>query len=123
MAIFSIDESIGPIKYQLQIPVEETSENTIKSFKRKFSQCINASTDFICDSLAPGEGEEFKNLLLSDRNKKESGKIPAELLSLVESYKSAPSQQACYLVLSLVPQNFSKSDCMNFFGCSRYTID
>ena len=68
-------------------------------------------------------GQELKNLLLSERNKKESGKIPAELSSLVQSYKFAPSQQVRYLILLLVPQNFSKSDCMNYFGCSRYMID
>ena len=70
MTISSTDESVSPIKYQLRTPVEEASENTVKSLKRKFSQCISASTDFICDSLAPGQGEELKNLMLSDGNKK-----------------------------------------------------
>ena len=123
MTISCIDESISPISYQLRTPIEEASENAVKSLKRKFSQCINVSTDFICDSLASGQGEELKNLLLSDRNKKESAKIPVELSSLVESCKLAPSQQVRYLILSLVPLKFSKSDRMNFFVCSRYMID
>ena len=91
--------------------------------KGKLSQCINASTHFICDALAPGQGEELKTLLLSSHDHNEYEKVPKGLSSLIKSYKSAPSQQVCYLILSLVLSNFSKADCVNFFGCSRYMID
>ena len=64
----------------------------------------------------------MKKLSVND-NQKPDTVIPAELSGLVESYKSAPSQQVRCLLLSLVPSNFSKTKCIEFFGCSKYMIE
>ena len=119
----SIDEEISPIKFQLRTPVESASSSTVQKLKRKLSQCITASTEYICDALAPGQADELMKLLLSEDNQKSDKVIPAERFSLVESYKSAPSQQVRYLILSLVPNTFSKTECIEFFGCSKYMTE
>ena len=77
----------------------------------------------MCDALALGQADELMKLLLNEDNQKSDKVIPAELFSLVESYKSAPSQQVHYLILSLVPNAFSKTECIEFFGCSKYMIE
>ena len=58
-------------------------------------------------------------MLCNDNNQNSEKVIAEELSSLVYSYKSAPSQQVRFLILSLVPSKFSKIDCMEFFGCSK----
>ena len=119
----SMDEEISPIKFQLHTPVESASAATVKKLTRKLSQCITASTEYICNALALGQAEALKTMLCNDNNQNSEKVIPEELFGLIDSYKSAPSQQVCFLILSLVPSKFSKTDCMEFFGCSKWMIE
>ena len=119
----SVHEEISPIKFQLRTPVESARAATVKKLKRKLSQCVTASTKYICDALAPGQTEALKKMLCNDNNQNSEKVIPEELSSLVDSYKSAPSQQVRFLILSLVPSKFLKTNCMEFFGCSKWMIE
>ena len=113
VTLSSMDEEISPIKFQLRTPVESASAATVKKLKRKLSQCIIASTECICDALAPGQAEALKKMLCNDNNQNSEKVIPEELFSLIDSYKSAPSQQVRFLILSLVPSKFSRQTVWN----------
>ena len=108
----SIDEDIRPIKFQLRTPIESASSSTVQKLKRKLSQCITASTEYICDALVPGQADELMKLLLSEDNQKSDKVIPTELFSLVESYKSAPSQTTSSLLDFIIGTKYVFKDRM-----------
>ena len=120
--VSSMDEEISQIKFQLRTPVESARAATVKKLKRKLSQCSTASTEYICDALAPGKAEALKKMLCNDDNQSSEKVITEKLSSLVDSYKSAP-QQVRFLIFSLVRSKFSKTDCMECFGCSKWMIE
>ena len=66
--------------------------------------------------LAPEQGSAVKRSLLTTSKAKESDdQCPSELLHLVKAYKDAPSQQAKLVILTLLPENVSKTDAMRFY--------
>ena len=122
--ISSLDDSVSPVKFRLRTPTDDASENTARSLKRKIEQCINAATNYFCEMLAPGQSSAVKrSSLTTSEAKKSDDQCPAELLHLVKVYKDAPSQQAKLVILTLLPENVSKTDTMRFFSCSKYMAE
>ena len=122
--ISSLNDSVSPVKFQLRTPIDDASDNTARSLKRKIEQCINAATNYFCEMLAPGQGSAVKRSLLTTSEAKESDdQCPSGLLHLVKGYKDAPSQQAKLVILTLLPENDLKTDTMRLFSCSKYMAE
>ena len=54
------------------------------------------------------------------RSRKE---IPLELKYLVDAFENAPSFQVKLIILTLVPERFSKKDVCEYFGVIKYAIE
>ena len=86
--------------------------------KRKLTQCGAAATYYFCEALAPGQANKLKRLML-DQERRE--KITLEDVKyLNEAFNSAVSHQAKLIILSLVPEHFSKNEICDFFSCSEH---
>ena len=122
--IQSFTDSVSPVKFQLRSPVGDITENTTKKLKRKLNQCMEAAAKYFCEMLAPGQGDNIKKRFLEKTSAATQEKsIPAETENLVASFKQPPSQQARLVILTLVPDNISKIEVMEYFDCSRYLVD
>ena len=114
-----MDDSVNPIEFQLRTPIDETAEDATRFLKRKLNQCIEAVIDYFCELLAPGQGSAVKkSSLAASETEEPNNKCPPEIMNLVEAYKNASSQQAKLVILTLPPENMSKTDAMKFFACS-----
>ena len=119
-----MDDSVSPIKFQLRTPIDGAAENTAKFLERKLNQCIEAVTDYFCEMLVPGQGSAVKRSLLATSEAEEpNDKCPPEIMNLVEAYKNASSQQTKLVILTLLPENLSKTAAMKFFACSKYMVE
>ena len=117
-------EYVSPVKYQLRTPVAEMSSSTKRKMKRKLEKCINAATDLFCEAMAPGQGLELKKALLDVPSPTNINReIPFELKYLVEAFENAPSFQVKLIILTLVPESFSKKDVCEYFGVTKYVIE
>ena len=83
--------------------------------KRKLDTCVQAVTDFLCKSVAPGQGEEIKKQLV------ESVQEDKQLGKLKEAYQTAPTNLARAAILSLIP--LPKQLIMDQFGCPKYLVE
>ena len=62
-----------------------------------------------CEAMAPGQGLELKKALLDVPSPTNVSKeIPLELKYVVEVFENAPSFQVKLIILTLVPESFSK---------------
>ena len=64
-SIKEIAPTISPFKFQLRSPVNTVASSTQRYLKRKLDICVQAVTDFLCESVAPGQGEEIKKRLVA----------------------------------------------------------
>ena len=70
---FSIKElapTMSPFKFQLQSAVDLVAPSTERYLKRKLDSCVEAITDFLCESIAPDQGKEVKKRLLESSQEK-----------------------------------------------------
>ena len=114
-SIKDIAPTISPFKYQLRSPVEDVALSTQRYLKRKIDSCVQAVTDYLCESIATGQGQEIKKRLI------ESTQEDKQLSSLKEAYQAAPTNLAKTAIISLAP--LSKQQVMDKFGCSKYLVE
>ena len=114
-SIKDIAPTISPFKYQLRSPVEDVALSTQRYLKRKVDSCVQAVTDYLCESIAPGQGQEIKKRLI------ESTQEDKQLSSLKEAYQAAPTNLAKAAIISLAP--LSKQQVKDKFGCSKYLVE
>ena len=78
----------------------------------------------VCEAMAPGQGLELKKALLDVPSPTNVSKeIPLELKYLVEAFENAPLFQVKLIILTLVPERFSKKDVCEYFGVTKYVIE
>ena len=112
-SIKDIAPTLSP--YQLRSPAEDVALSTQRHLKRKINSCVQAVTDCLCESIAPGQGQEIKKRLIK------STQDDRQLSSLKEAYQAAPTDLAKVAILYLVP--LSKQQIMDKFKCSKYLVE
>ena len=96
-SIKDIAPAISPFKYQLRSPVEDVPLSTQSYLTKKINSFTQAVKDYLCESIAPGQGQEIKKRLI------ESIQEERQLSSLKEAYQAAPTNLAKTAILFLEP--------------------
>jgi len=52
----SISSDLPPMKYQVRQNVENLSHRTVQDLKRQYDVILAATSSFICEGMAPGQG-------------------------------------------------------------------
>jgi hypothetical protein len=113
--LVTISNNIELLKYQIQQPIRDLSVSTIRSLKRHYESIIKEFSTFICECMAPGQGQ---NLLETFEEK-----LDSSTQSIVEAYHSAPSRKWKFFLLSAVSKQFTYDTLQSIFNCNRYMID
>ena len=74
-SIKDLAPAISPFKFQLRSAVDLVAPSTERYLKRKLDSCVKAVTDFLCESIAPGQGKEVKKRLLESSQEESSQKL------------------------------------------------
>ncbi|CAF1530589.1 unnamed protein product [Adineta ricciae] len=111
----SISNKIELLKYQIQQPIHDLSAETIRSLKRHYGSIIKEFSGFICEAIAPGQGEYLLEVF--------EEKLDSTTQSIVEAYHSAPSRKWKYFLLSTVSKQFNYDALQSMFNCNRYMIE
>ncbi|CAF4535520.1 unnamed protein product [Rotaria sp. Silwood2] len=120
----ALSNNIKPLKYQIRQPVGDLSSITIRELKRHYESIVNEVSSFICESMAPGQGQSLLELFEKNvDNDTDEQKLDLGMQSIVEAYQSAPSRKWKLFLLSTVPQHFTRKELQSIFNCNRYMID
>ena len=71
-SIKELASTISPFTFQSQSAVDLVAPSTERYLKRKLDSCVEAVTDFLCESIASGQGKEVKKGSWSHQRKKSS---------------------------------------------------
>ena len=71
-SIKELAPTISPFKFQLQSAVDLVAPSTERYLKRKLDSCVEVVTDFLRESIAPGQGKEVKKRLLESSQEESS---------------------------------------------------
>jgi len=113
--LMAISNKIELLKYQIQQPIHDLSAETIRSVKRHYGSIIKEFSAFICEGIAPGQGQHLLEVF--------EEKLDSTTQSIVEAYHSAPSRKWKYFLLSTVSKQFTNDTLQSMFNCNRYMID
>ena len=120
-------EDVSPIKFQIQSPVNDISNASLRYHKRKYKEAKAVFKKKFCSLFAPGQAEEFESLVSSKSDNEDSDKsdrITAELQALIDAYDSTDNERHKLMILSVLPpEHYSKQKIMKLFNCSRYKVD
>ena len=120
-------EDVSPIKFQIQSPVNDMSVVSLRCHKRKYKEGKAAFKKTFCSLVAPGQAEEFENLVSSESDNEDNDKsdrITAELQALIDAYDSTDNERHKLMILTVLPpKHYSKQKIMKLFNCSRYKVD
>lgn len=101
--------SISPLKSQLTINVEDASNRTIRHYKRKAKQGVDA----LMESIAPGQGHKLWKILVTESSegyKPTSNEMDNDLTSLIiKLYNESENNQEKLQLLSMIANRFSKT--------------
>jgi hypothetical protein len=118
-----VSENIKPLTYQIHQPVNDLSLITIRSLKRHYESILNEFSSFICEAIAPGQGENLIELFKANAENETEEELDPTMQSIVEAYKSAPNNKWRLFLLSTVPKQYTREKLQTIFACSRYMID
>ena len=89
-------EDVSPIKFQIQSPVNDMSDASLRYHNRKYKEAKAAFKKKFCSLVAPGQVEEFESLVSSKSDNEDSDKsdrITAELQALIDAYDSIDNER------------------------------
>ena len=112
-----------PPKYQLHTKYGDVGERVKRDLKRKFSQFQNKSETSYLESIAPGQGKKLRDILNSSLEESNDAPIPIDLQPLVTAFKSALSVKSKRLILSIVPESYTKQQVIDYFDCKMNDVD
>ena len=121
--LLSISSDLSPMKYQVRQNVENLSHRTVQELKRQYDAILAATSSFICEGMAPGQGETLK--MIFDQNaieNSEQDELDENTQSLLDVYQAAPSCKWKILLLATLPRSFTKDQVQKIFSCSRYAV-
>ena len=112
---------VSPIRAQLHSPIKEVSQSTARYYKRKSLQTCMAALK----CLAPGQSNELFEMISSQKG--EQNTVPTEneiVQKLTTLYQEASSRIARLEILSIFPQDYSKSQLKQMIpGITVWRID
>jgi len=121
----AISKNIKPLTYQIHQPVDHLVISTIRKVKHHYESIMQEFSSFICEAMAPGQGEDLSKLFKNNVNDdiEEQNKLDPSIQCIVEAYNSAPTNKWKLFLLSTVSNQFSREKLQKIFNCTRYKID
>ncbi|CAH3171677.1 unnamed protein product, partial [Porites lobata] len=91
-----------PLKYQLKTPFQNLSDGEqLKFVKKAKEDCLH-----VCNVIAPGNGEELFESMMSVQRELFDGAVPDDLVVLMTAYKNAKTRNLKKQILSLYAQRY-----------------
>ena len=91
-----------PLKYQLKTPFQNLSDGEkLKVVKKAKEDCLH-----VCNVIAPGNGEELFESMMSVQRELFDGAVPDDLVVLMTAYKNAKTRNLKKQILSLYAQRY-----------------
>ena len=91
-----------PLKYQLKTPFQNLSDGEqLKFVKKAKEDCLH-----VCNVIAPGNGEELFESMMSVQRELFDGSAPDDLVVLMTAYKNAKTRNLKKQILSLYAQRY-----------------
>jgi hypothetical protein len=120
----TLSKNIKPLTYQIRQPVDDLSIITIRALKRHYGSIVKEFSSFICESMAPGQGENLLELFKDNGyNEIEEQELDPTMQSIVEAYRSAPTNKWKLFLLSTVSKQFIREKLQTIFNCTRYMVN
>lgn len=114
-------KNIQPFTYQIRQSIETISSITVRELKRDYGNKMEKFSSFICECMAPGQGEQLRQLFQGVEETNED--MDPTLQSIVEAYHLTSNAKWKLFLLSLVPAGYSSKELQTMFNCTRYSID
>ena len=91
-----------PLKYQLKTPFQNLSDGEqLKFVKKAKEDCLH-----VCNVIAPGNGEELFESMMSVQRELFDGAVPDDLVVLMTAYKNAKTRNLKKQILILYAQRY-----------------
>ena len=91
-----------PLKYQLKTPFQNLSDGEqLKVVKKAKEDCLH-----VCNVIAPGNGEELFESMMSVQRELFDGSAPDDLVVLITAYKNAKTRNLKKQILSLYAHRY-----------------
>ena len=91
-----------PLKYQLKTPFQNLSDGEqLKVVKKTKEDCLH-----VCNVIAPGNGEELFESMMSVQRELFDGSAPDDLVVLMTAYKNAKTKNLKKQILSLYAHRY-----------------
>ena len=91
-----------PLKYQLKTPFQNlTDGEQLKFVKKAKGDCLH-----VCNVIAPGNGEELFESMMSVQRELFDGSAPDDLVVLMTAYKNAKTRNLKKQILSLYAHRY-----------------
>ena len=96
-----------PLKYQLKTPFQNLSDGEqLKFVKKAKGDCLH-----VCNVIAPGNGEELFESMMSVQRELFDGAVPDDLVVLMTAYKNAKTRNLKKQILKIHQPYGSLSTC------------
>ncbi|CAG2239647.1 unnamed protein product [Mytilus edulis] len=111
--------SISPLKSQLKTPIEDASSRTVRLYKRKAVQGIDA----LIECIAPGQSSKlFKHITSQVSNNEDTDSQLTQMI--VKLYNSSDKNNEKLQLLSMIANKYSKTQLQNLIpGLTVWRID
>ena len=117
----AVSKNIKPFTYQVRQSVDSLSSVTIRQPKRDYQNTIKQFSSFICESMAPSQGEHWHQLFRGEEET--ANEIDPKLESIVEAYHSTSNPKWKVFLLSVVPDRYTSKELQVISNCKKYLID
>ena len=111
----------SPVKFQVTKPVEELQGSALRYLRKKVNAMQKQAVIKLLEHVAPGQGNLLKNILFTVKNA--TIDVPPEIEKLYHAFVSSSSGNEKCVILSIIPNSYSKREITKLFNCPKYLLD